>query len=76
VVVDEIGKMEMFSLKFREAVMQIIAGRKKVLGTVLLHHHAWSDVVKARPEVSLMMLNRDNYGRVLTEVRQWLEKTA
>ena len=76
VVIDEIGKMEMFSLKFREAVMQIISGDRKVLGTILLHHHAWSDVVKARPEVSLVMLNRDNHDRVLTEIRRWLEETA
>lgn len=74
VVVDEIGKMEMLSLKFREAVTQIIAGNKKVLGTVLLHHHAWSDAIKARPEVSLLMLNRDNYADVLARVKHWLEE--
>lgn len=75
VVVDEIGKMVMLSLKFREVVMQLIAGNKKVLGTVLLHHHAWSDTIKACPEVSLLMLNRDNYASVLGKVRQWLEDT-
>lgn len=74
VVVDEIGKMEMLSLKFREAVSQIIAGNKKVLGTILFHHHAWSDAIKARPEVSLLMLNRDNYADVLARVTQWLEE--
>ena len=35
VVVDEIGKMEMLSLKFREAVLQIIASNKKALGTII-----------------------------------------
>jgi len=72
VVIDEIGKMEMLSLRFREAASRIIAGDKKVLGTVLFHHHAWSDMIKARSEVSLLMLNRDNYAAVLAEVRQWL----
>jgi len=76
VVIDEIGKMEMFSLKFREAVIQVISGDRKALGTVLLHHHAWSDVVKTRPEVSLVMLNRDNHDLVLAEIRRWLEETA
>jgi nucleoside-triphosphatase len=76
IVVDEIGKMEMLSLNFRDAVIQLIASGKKMLGTVLLHHHAWSDVVKARPEVMLVMLNRDNYGQVLDAVRQWLKETA
>ncbi|MDP2920575.1 MAG: nucleoside-triphosphatase [Dehalococcoidia bacterium] len=76
IVVDEIGKMEMLSLKFREAVTQLIGGGKRMLGTVLLHHHAWSDVLKARPEVMLVMLNRENYGQVLDEVRRWLKETA
>jgi nucleoside-triphosphatase len=76
VVVDEIGKMEMLSLKFRDAVSQLIGSGQRVLGTVLLHHHAWSDVIKARPEVRLIMLNRNNYDEVLGEVRRWLEETV
>jgi nucleoside-triphosphatase len=74
VVVDEIGKMEMLSLKFRDAITQLIGSNRRVLGTILLHHHMWSDVLKARPEVQVMMLNRDNYSQVLTEVRHWLEE--
>lgn len=75
-VVDEIGKMEMLSLRFREAVTQLIGGGRRVLGTVMLHHHTWSDVLKARPEVKLIMLSREGYPRVLDEVRLWLKETA
>jgi nucleoside-triphosphatase len=74
VVVDEIGKMEMLSLKFRDAIERLIIGNQKVLGTILLHHHLWSDVIKARSEVQLVMLNRNNYPQVLAEVRRWLEE--
>ena len=76
VVVDEIGKMEMLSLQFREAVIQLIDGGRRMLGTVMLHHHTWSDVLKARPEVKLIMLNCENYPHVLDEVRLWLKETA
>ena len=75
-VVDEIGKMEMLSLRFRETVTQLIDGGRRLLGTVLLHHHTWSDVLKARPEVKLIMLSRENFPRVLDEVRLWLKETA
>jgi nucleoside-triphosphatase len=74
VVVDEIGKMEMLSLKFRDAISQIIGSGKRTLGTIMFHHHTWSDVIKYRPEVRLIMLNRDNRPQVLEEVRRWLEE--
>lgn len=73
-MVDEIGKMEMLSLKFRDAITHLISSNQRVLGTILLHHHMWSDVIKARPEVQVMMLNRDNNAQVLNEVRRWLEE--
>ena len=75
VVVDEIGKMEMLSLKFRGAIEELIAVNRRVLGTILLHHYTWSDIIKARPEVQMVMLNRNNYSQVLLEVRRWLEGT-
>jgi nucleoside-triphosphatase len=72
-VIDEIGKMELLSLRFREEVMRIIVEGRRMLGTVLFHHHTWSDTIKARSEVRLIMLNRANYSEVLGEVRKWLE---
>jgi nucleoside-triphosphatase len=76
VVVDEIGKMEMLSLRFRSAIEQLISENRRLLGTILLHHHTWSDIIKARPEVQLIMLNRNNYQQVLNEVKHWLEATG
>jgi len=76
VVVDEIGKMEMMSLKFRDAITSLIASQRKVLGTILLHHHNWSDIIKVKPEVQVVMLNRNNYQQILSEVRNWLKETA
>jgi nucleoside-triphosphatase len=76
IVVDEIGKMEMLSLKFREVVTNLVNSNRRVLGTILLHHHTWSDIIKARSEVQVVMLNRNNYQQVLAAVRNWLKETA
>jgi nucleoside-triphosphatase len=76
VVVDEIGRMEMLSLKFRDTMADLINGHHRVLGTVLLHHHTWSDVLKGRPEVEVVMLNRNNYPQVLEEIKHWLKETV
>jgi nucleoside-triphosphatase len=69
VVIDEIGKMELFSEQFREAVLEAIRSDKPVLGTVLRGTNQWVDDLKALPEVTVLEVtqaNRDGMGeRVL-----------
>lgn len=73
VVIDEIGKMELFSEKFKETVLQIIDGDKMVLGTVMLSPHPWADAIKRRPQVNLLTVTRENNSKVLDEVLSWLK---
>jgi len=75
VVVDEIGKMELFSANFKEAVLQIIDSGKRVLGTIMLNAHPWADAIKRRPQVDLVPVTGANYHQVLAELRQWLKAT-
>jgi nucleoside-triphosphatase len=73
VIVDEIGKMELFSANFREAVWQIINSGKKVLGTIMFQANPWADAIKRQPQVNLVEVTRANYQRVLAELLVWLE---
>lgn len=73
VVIDEIGKMELFSTDFREAVSQVIAGGKKVLGTIMLSPHPWADALKRQPQVEVITVTRDNHQAVLAGLRDWLK---
>ncbi|MFC1934093.1 NTPase [Chloroflexota bacterium] len=75
VVIDEIGKMELFSANFREAVSRIIGGGKRVLGTIMLNPNQWADAIKRQPQVNLITLTRENYQSVLAELLKWLEVT-
>ena len=75
VVVDEIGKMELFSANFREAVSQIIDSGKRVLGTIMLNPNPWADRIKQNPQVHLLEVTRTSYYRVLEELRRWLNAT-
>ena len=75
VVVDEIGKMELFSVGFREAVSQIIDSGKRVLGTIMLHPHPWADAIKRQSQVKLVTVTRANYSQVLDDLREWLNAT-
>ena len=73
VVIDEIGKMELFSANFRDAVLQIISGGKRVLGTIMLSPHPWADAIKRQPQVNLIEVTRYNHHQVLEELREWLQ---
>ena len=75
VVIDEIGKMELFSADFREAVLEIIDGGKRVLGTIMLHSNPWADAIKRQPQVNLVTVTRANYNQVLDDLRHWLRAT-
>jgi len=72
VVIDEIGKMELFSARFRETVFRIVDSGKRVLGTIMLNPNPWADAVKRRPGVNLIIVTRDSYQPVLEELLRWL----
>lgn len=72
VVIDEIGKMELFSADFRKAVSQIIDSGKRVLGTIMLNPNPWADAIKLKPQVHVVTVTRANYHQVLKELLEWL----
>jgi len=73
IIADEIGKMELFSANFREAIWQIINSGKKVLGTIMFQANPWADAIKRLPQVNLVEVTRANHHRVLEEILAWLE---
>ena len=72
VIIDEIGKMELFSANFREAVSQIIDSGKRVLGTIMLNPNPWADAIKRQPQVNLVTVTRTNHQDVLEELLRWM----
>jgi nucleoside-triphosphatase len=75
VVIDEIGKMELFSADFRRAVSQMIDSGKRILGTIMLNPNPWADAIKRQPQVNLVTVTRTNYQEVLEELLHWLKAT-
>jgi len=72
VVVDEIGKMELFSARFRETVQGIINSGKRLLGTIMLSPNPYADAIKRQPQVNVITVTRTNHGQVLKELQDWL----
>jgi len=73
IVIDEIGKMELFSPRFKEAVLEAIDSGKKVLGTAMLSPHPFTDDIKRHPKVKVIQLSRANHEQVLGEILDWLK---
>jgi nucleoside-triphosphatase len=72
IVIDEIGKMELLSPRFREAVTQAVNSGKRVLGTIMLSPHPFADEIKRHPQVETLLVTRDNRPEVSKKILDWL----
>jgi nucleoside-triphosphatase len=60
VLVDELGKMELASDAFRDAVASLLERKAPVVATVHAHRHQFTDRLKGRPDTELVRLTRSN----------------
>ncbi len=74
VVIDEIGKMELFSLAFRDAVEAALSSPKLVLATVMAGRHPWVDAVKAQAGVELLEITLANRQTIPDRILRWLNR--
>jgi nucleoside-triphosphatase len=54
VVLDELGKMELASEPFRDAVSRLFERSAPIVATVHAHRHPFTDPLKRRPDVELV----------------------
>ncbi len=73
VVVDEIGKMELFSTAFRSAVLEAVDGPAPVLGTVMARPVPWVVELQARPAVQVLVVTEGNRDQLLERVGAWVQ---
>jgi nucleoside-triphosphatase len=73
VVVDEIGKMELFSARFRSVVLEAVDGPAPVLGTVMARPTAWVHELLARPMVERLTVTSENRDRLPDRVWAWVQ---
>ncbi len=74
VVIDEIGKMELYCGPFKDAVLQAIGGPGTVLATVMAKPNPWVDALKALPQVEGWEVTTENRSSMPDQVRAWLER--
>jgi nucleoside-triphosphatase len=67
-VMDEIGKMEVLSPRFRELVRRLMASDKTVVATIGLGSHAFMEEVRRTPGARVITLSPNNRDEALEEL--------
>jgi nucleoside-triphosphatase len=70
ILIDELGKMELASVAFKEAVMSLLEEDTPMVATVHAFRHPFTDRLKGRPDSEVIRLtaeNRDHLPRLLEE---------
>lgn len=67
-VVDEIGKMECLSEKFRETVLRLVSGPGNLLATIALRGTPFMERIKSSPGVHVLELTPANRSRLQVEL--------
>ncbi len=68
IVIDEIGKMELFSHEFEELVTKVLDSPYPLLGVIKEHGEGFIQEVKARQDVRLFTLTVENRDSLLQEI--------
>jgi nucleoside-triphosphatase len=68
VLIDELGKMELASERFREAVLALMQAPVPVVATVHTARHPFTDSLRQRKDVSIVRLNAANRDGLPSEL--------
>jgi nucleoside-triphosphatase len=74
VVVDEIGKMELFCGPFKDVVLQAVGGPYTVLAAVMAKPNPWINSLKAMPNVTVWEVSAENRNEMPARVHRWLAR--
>jgi nucleoside-triphosphatase len=68
-VVDEIGRMQLYSRPFRQLMFQAVHDGHPLLGTVMLGRNRYADKLKSHRNVEVLMLTEDSRNDILAYLR-------
>jgi nucleoside-triphosphatase len=72
IIIDEIGKMECLSLKFRLLIEKILDSEKQVIATIALKGNGLIEEIKKRDDIRLIEITQSNRESLVSEVLKLL----
>lgn len=73
IVVDEIGKMELYSEKFKKAITSALESKNIVLATIMLKPNSFCDRIKKRKDGRVFYLRKENFDEIKSKVKNLLQ---
>jgi len=73
-IIDEIGKMELFSPLFKDFIKSIVEGNYFLITTAAISKIPFVDWVKSNPRIQLFQLTKSNREKLLTLIINKIEK--
>ncbi len=73
IIIDEIGKMELFSEKFKEAVLAALESENLVLGTIKITKDPFTDKIRERKDTKILNLTKKNREEIKKEILKFLK---
>ena len=73
IVIDEIGKMELFSNRFRDLVCEALNSDKQVLATISLKGNEFIREIKQRSDIRLLEVTHGNRDRLAEGIVEGLQ---
>ena len=74
VVMDELGRMELFSRRFEETALRALDSPKPVLGVIQDRKNAFLDGIRSRKDVMILRVTPDNRSSVLDRLGSFLDR--
>ncbi len=74
IIIDEIGKMEILSGKFKELVTEILNSSNIVIATILYSPHPFCDSIKNREDVKIYKIDYSNRDYITNYIIEDLRK--
>jgi nucleoside-triphosphatase len=69
-VIDEIGKMELLSQKFRSKAIDLLAQPSNILATIAKKGKGFIEQIKARNDIELIDVTRENRNHLCVEIAE------
>jgi nucleoside-triphosphatase len=76
IIIDEIGKMELFSEKFRESVKRAFDSPNPTVAVIMLKSNPFADSIKQRPDVELIEVTLSNRNSLPQRIAAEIGKQA
>jgi nucleoside-triphosphatase THEP1 len=68
IVIDEIGKMELFSRRFRNLVRELLDSEKKVLATIARQGGGMIKEIKSRSDLAIFEVTSENRNQLIADI--------